>query len=427
MKKAPSSLMYGCGLTHFLCHFLELGYPALTLFIADDLNTPVAEVLYAGLPLYFCMGIFAFPWGMISDRYGSFFSLGIASIIAAAGSLGLVFARQPTSLLVSLSIIGIGIAAYHPAGMAAISSTFTERRGKALALHGIWGGLGILSAPILAGLVGYYLHWRSFYIFASITSLLLGFWCLKIQSQVNSEQSTEKRDSSEVRSFRAFYKSLLATFRYKEFLLLLTCMTIAGTIYRANIITLPILLKNQAGEPLSSLAIFISQTFPGAELGNPLDAGSSLLMGLAVLGGLIGQKFAGGLADKYNLARCYFYFFLLSIPCLVLMGQLSGSPLISISIVYFFFSLGMQPIENSLVATISPKEILSSMYGIKFLFCFGIAALVVHPVSFLVAEQMFSYLYLALALALVAHVTIASRLKLFKNTKKSKTSIDLSS
>ncbi len=414
-NKSPTSLMYGCGLTHFLCHFLELGYPALTLFIADDLDIPVADVLYAGFPLYFCMGIFAFPWGIISDRYGSFFSLGIASIIASLGCLGLIFVHEPFSILVSLSIIGLGIAAYHPAGMAAISSTFTERRGKALALHGIWGGLGILSAPILAGLIGYYLHWRSFYIFASLVSFLLGVLCLRIQSKIGSQQKN-LQDSPEVReqNFNTFAKSLIATFRYREFLLLLICMTIAGAVYRANIVTLPILLKNHSGEPLNLLASFISQTFTGAKLGNPLDAGSSLLMGLAVLGGLIGQKFAGQLADKYNLAKCYFYFFLISVPCLILMGQLGGAPLIFISIIYFFFSLGMQPIENSLVAEISPKEILSSVYGIKFLFCFGIAALVVHPVSYLVDKQLYSYLYSALALALVVHVLIVSTFKLFR-------------
>ena len=42
---------------------------------------------------------------------------------------------------------------------------------------------------------------------------------------------------------------------------------------------------------------------------------------------------------------------------------------------YFFFLLGMQAIENTLVARLSPKRWHHSAYGLKFVFTFGVGAL----------------------------------------------------
>ena len=49
--------------------------------------------------------------------------------------------------------------------------------------------------------------------------------------------------------------------------------------------------------------------------------------------------------------------------------------LISFSMVYFFFLLGMQTFENTLVARFSPESFRHTAFGAKFVLTFGVGAL----------------------------------------------------
>ena len=48
---------------------------------------------------------------------------------------------------------------------------------------------------------------------------------------------------------------------------------------------------------------------------------------------------------------------------------------------YMFFMLGMQPIENSLVAVLTPPRLRSTGFGMKFILTFGVGSLAVHLVG----------------------------------------------
>jgi MFS family permease len=51
--------------------------------------------------------------------------------------------------------------------------------------------------------------------------------------------------------------------------------------------------------------------------------------------------------------------------------------LVACAVFYEFFSLGMQPIENSLIAALTPDRWRSTSYAIKFTLTFGVGSLVV--------------------------------------------------
>jgi len=65
------------------------------------------------------------------------------------------------------------------------------------------------------------------------------------------------------------------------------------------------------------------------------------------------------------------------------MGLLSQELLVLSAAIYMFFSLGMQPIENSLVARYTPGKWRSTGYGIKFILVFGIGSLAVYCVGWI--------------------------------------------
>jgi len=63
------------------------------------------------------------------------------------------------------------------------------------------------------------------------------------------------------------------------------------------------------------------------------------------------------------------------------MAKTSNLPLIVLAMAYFFFLLGTQPIENTLVAKLTPEKFLSTAYGLKFIFTFGVGALSVKAIK----------------------------------------------
>ena len=96
------------------------------------------------------------------------------------------------------------------------------------------------------------------------------------------------------------------------------------------------------------------------------EIGFGAATSLAYLFGIAGQYVGGVLADRHDLRRLYLAFHALSLPALLLMTALSGLPLVGGAALFVFFSLGMQPIENSLFAHYTPARWRATAYGLKF-------------------------------------------------------------
>jgi sugar phosphate permease len=99
------------------------------------------------------------------------------------------------------------------------------------------------------------------------------------------------------------------------------------------------------------------------------------------MAGIFGQLFGGRLAEKFDLRFCYIFMHIIIIPVVFLMAKTANLPLIVLAMAYFFFLLGTQPIENTLVAKLTPKKFLSTAYGLKFIFTFGVGALSVKAIK----------------------------------------------
>jgi hypothetical protein len=65
---------------------------------------------------------------------------------------------------------------------------------------------------------------------------------------------------------------------------------------------------------------------------------------------------------------------------------------------FAFFSLGMQPIENSLCAQLTPERWRSTAYGLKFTLTFGIGASAVAMVEWVAPSRGFVGVYHVLAM-----------------------------
>ena len=97
--------------------------------------------------------------------------------------------------------------------------------------------------------------------------------------------------------------------------------------------------------------------------------------------GIAGQYTGGRIAERFELRWSYLFFHALVVPVALLMSMAVDLPLVGLGMVYFFFLLGMQPIENTLVARFAPRRFHHAAYGTKFILTFGVGSLAVKMVG----------------------------------------------
>jgi len=347
---------------HFLTHFFVLVFPALVMPISRDLALEPARVIPLSFPMYLCYGILAIPWGYLSDRFGPRWMMGAGMLIAGAGFTAAGLSGSPEQLAAALAAIGVGCSAYHPSGLALLSKGM-QGRGRALGINGLWGNGGIAAAPLAAGTLTYALGWKSALLAFGFAGFALGLLCLSVPFSVGSGDLQ-----------RGTVVGRRQAVRY--FLILCAAMTFSGLMYRGYTIILPTFFEAR----LSGLSLLASDAARFASDSHTFAA-AVVTCGVYLVG-MVGQLLGGRVADRFELRWAYLTFFASALPFLLLMSVVEGPLLVLMAGGFVLFSLGMQPIENSLVAVLTPPQWRSLSYGIKFTLVFGAGSLAVHLVGF---------------------------------------------
>ncbi len=331
-----------------------LVFPALLLPLAARLSIPMAETLGLSFWMYLLFGVTALPWGFVADKVGPkplmltfYLGAGLSGLCAAA------FLDHPMYLSLSLAGIGLFSGIYHPTGLGLISKEI-ERVSIAMGYNGMFGNLGLASAPLLAGLLNWLWGVRIAYTILgamNLTGLLL---TLLISTESKGDSPREKQGETN--------KSIT------PFLILLIAMMLGGIAYRGATVILPAYFELKT----PSLFNFLSRTLSGSISTNLVATSISALIYFV---GILGQYSGGRIAEKYEPKYCYFVYHATIIPIAFLISISSNLPLVALTMTYFFFLLGMQPVENTLVANFTPKRFHHSAFGMKFILTFGVGSI----------------------------------------------------
>jgi MFS family permease len=341
---------------HFMTHFNMLVFPALVLPLTGRLNLDMAQVLGLSFWMYLLFGLTALPWGIVADRFGAkplmllfFLGAGVSALSAAH------WIDNPVRLSMALTGMGLFAGIYHPIGLGLISKGI-ERMSMALGYHGMCGNVGLASAPLLAGVFNWLWGPQSVYLTLGILNLM-GMGLMGILS------FTEPREEKDSEAGKG--NGLLGAF-----IILLIAMMLGGIAYRGATVVLPAYfeLKNQG--ILQALIRLWGGDISGNLVATTI---TSLIFSL----GILGQYTGGRLPERYEPRFCYLAFNVVSMSAAFFMAMAQDLSLVTLAIIYLFFLLGMQPIENTLVARFTPPRFHHSAYGIKFILTFGVGALAV--------------------------------------------------
>jgi MFS family permease len=347
---------------HFFTHFFTLTFPAVAIPLTTSFGMPLEDVVKLSFWMYLLYGVLALPVGLLADRTrakplmsGGILLMGVGLMVAGAFP-------SPRIMTLALAAVGIGASVYHPAGIALISHT-VRLRGLALGVNGVFGSLGIASAPLITGLLTWAFGWQV----AFVALGAVGIVTAGLVQRVHVDETIRPhagRDTGDGRALTSL------------FVVLCVALVLGGIAYRGNMLLLPAYLELKT----TFLANFIER-LPAPPGHNDTTLAATILASLVLCAGLFGQVAGGRLADRLELRRAYLLFHALSVPFILAMAFTTEVPLVLCAAVYGFFSFGMQPIENSLIAGITPARWRSTSYAVKFALNFGVGATVVQLIA----------------------------------------------
>ena len=363
-------------LGHLLMHMFAAFYFVIVLAIEDDWKLSYDELLNLWFLGSLLVGLGALPAGWISDRWSRSGMIAIMFVGLGISSLLCGLSGNKVSLFISLSLLGLFCAIYHPAGISWVVNTSKET-GKALGFNNIFGGVGIGLGAFFAGVLIEQFNWQAAFMLPGLISLVVG---LSLTYHLKSGKISLKNISSE-----QFKDSPEKNQMLKIAIIMLLSITCLSFVYQILQTSLP-------------KAIDIRLT-------DSLDLSTSdigyIVAAIYIVSGLM--NYVGGiLTDKYSEKLIYSIGIVGQGLLLLLIVSLSNYWLIAISLAIVAFNSSILPAENLLLAKFSPEKYQSLVYGIKFIVSFtvGPIALIMISRSYDLTGE-FGVLYLAFGFVMI--------------------------
>ncbi len=351
---------------HALTHLYLLVFPATVLPLVRDTGLPLAEVVEAAFPGYLLFGLGALPAGWLTDRWSARGMLAVC--LLGAGSMACLCGLSPSLPWLSAAHGGLGLflGIYHPAAISLVTRT-VRRRGRALGQHGMAGNLGLAAAPFVAGLLATTLGWRAAWGLLGLPALALG--AVVLLWRLDETEVEEARDAGAGAGSGPAHPVL-------PFVLLCGGMALGGLAFDATSVAIPATFELRVSL-LDALVAPLESIAPGGTA----TIAATALASLAYLVGVGGQALGGYVADRFDLRLAYVALPLLAVPFSLVAGWLSEGWLVVGAAGYVVFGLGVQPVENALIARLTPGRLRGSAYGVKFLLAYGVGSAAVPAVA----------------------------------------------
>ena len=375
---------------HAFMHMFAAFYFVIVLAIESSWELSYDELIKLWSLGALLVGLGALPAGWLSDKWSRssmmvimFFGMGFSSILCG-------LSNDNTFLFFSLSILGLFCSIYHPVGIAWVVNS-SKKKGKALGINGIFGGLGIGLGAFIAGTFVEYFGWRSAFIIPGIISILLSLIVfILIFKGLISYKNIKSIDLEEKHSTNNLIVIAI---------ILLISMFSIGLTFQILQTSIPKILDmriNNISTFQIGFTIAIIYCFSGA---------------MTVVGGL--------LADRYSLKIIYVAGIIAQAPCYFFIASFSGISLIVVCLLAMLFNSSILPTENILLAKFTPEEHHGLIYGVKFIVSFGAAPLGVYLVAKsyeLTFEFNNLFILVSFIMALIGLLTLFLPIKNLSNT-----------
>ena len=321
---------------------------AAALRLTGEWGLSYAELIPYATPGFIAFGVCAIPAGWLADKWSRegmmvvfFTGIGLSAIFAG-------LAGSPVQIAISLTLVGLFAAIYHPVGLAMVVRD-KSKTGLLLAVNGVWGNLGVASAALLTGLLIDLSGWRSAFYLTGFVSILIGVSYLRFIRNNPLPLNSDNRKT--VQSSDSNSKDL-----WRIFAIILVTTAIGGLVFQSTTFALPKVLE----ERLSDIA------------GSATMNGWYAFIVFSIAAG--GQLVVGQLLDKYSVKLIFVVVAALQALFFTVMIQLEGVTALLVSIAFMLVVFGQIPINDVLLGRVVRSEWRSRAYALRYLVTFSVMA-----------------------------------------------------
>ncbi|MBR0649098.1 MFS transporter [Roseomonas terrae] len=363
--------------THYCLLILATAVLAMVQQDSANFGGDFGPILALGTTMFVTYGLGALPMGWLAARFGrrammvSFF-LGTGFFMAATGLMD-----GPVGVGISLGLMGAFAAVYHPIGTAMLVEAAGDRVGRAMGINGVFGNLGVATAPVVTALVAFTLGWRWAFIIPGVACFLVGLLYMR------EPDFDAVKAGGGARPFAPIPRSIVR----RAVLILMSIAAVSGLVFNAYTLLIPKLMQERLANSPDLLPVV------------------GLLAFLATICGGVTQFTVGRMIDKRTLKSVFMPLGLALVPGLLALSFLQGWAVLPVAGLVAACVFGQVTVNETMTARYVAPEMRAKLYSIRFTVGF-LGAAVASPLVGFLHEATGSLAVAMLVLAAVATVTL---------------------
>ena len=354
-EAARRQLMLFINAAHGLTHYSLLILPTAVLTMVTARGGfgsdygPILKLATGGFVLY---GLFSLPQGWLAAWLGghallAVFFVGTGAFLVLSG-----LATTPLALGAALAGAGLFAAIYHPVGTAMLVDVAGDRPGRALGLNGVFGNVGVATAPVVTALLATQFGWRWAFIVPGIACMALGLAWLRLPS---TDQPRRAADTA----FPAIPRHLVR----RAVLVLLLIAAVSGLVFNAFSLLVPKLMQERLADDPSLVWL------------------AGIAATAATLCGALTQATVGRMIDRLTLKRVFLPLALVLAPALLALAFARGWVLVPVAGLVAASAFGQVTVNEAMTARYIAPDLRARMYSVRFFVGFLGSALAAPLVS----------------------------------------------
>lgn len=335
-----------------------------------------AELIPYATPGFIAFGLCAIPAGWLADKWSRegmmlifFIGIGLSSLLASQ-------ANTPMQIALTLTLIGVFAAIYHPVGLAMVVQGRTKT-GMPLAVNGVFGNMGVASAALLTGYFIDSAGWRTAYALPGVLSISFGvlYWFF-IKSRSATETTVSKKAQATVQNAHSDHtKSVLV----RVFAVIFFTTALGGLIFQSTTFALPKVFEERLPDIADTATLIGWYAF--------------LVFSVAAFAQLV----VGYLVDNHSVKIVFAGVALLQAIFFTAMIQLTGIAALLVAIAFMLAVFGQIPINDVLVGRMARSEWRSRAYALRYVIGFSVSATAVPLIAWIHSTWGFNALFVFLA------------------------------
>lgn len=368
---------------HLLTHYSLLILPTAVLAMARPggaFGPDYGPIVALATGMFVLYGAGSLPQGWLAARFGRprlmlAFYLGTGVSLLAAS-----FAPGPWSLAAALSFAGFFAAIYHPIGTAMLVEAAGDRPGRALGLNGVFGNVGVASAPLVTAFLSQQIGWRAGFAVPAIVCIALGLaWMGQREAHIDHEARAKN------------FPAIPAAVVRRAVVVMLSISAASGLVFNAFTILLPKLMEERLAGDATLLPVVGALAFA------------------VTLCGALTQFTVGRLIDRTTLKRIFMPLALVLAPAMAALAFARGWLALPLAGLVAAVVFGQVTINETMTARYISPDMRAKIYSLRFFIGFlgGAAAA---PVVGYLHERTGSLTTVVLCLAAMSLVTLVCAL-----------------